>query len=56
MSTRCLLEMASQTISFILNDNDLEYLDSYARLKGLSRSSLLRMIVREWIQEKRRTP
>ena len=48
--------MVSETISFIINDEDLEYLDSYANLKGLSRSSLLRMIVREWIQEKRIIP
>ena len=48
--------MVSETISFIINDEDLEYLNNYANLKGLSRSSLLRMIVREWIQEKRIIP
>lgn len=45
--------MVSETISFIINDKDLEYLDNYAKIKGLSRSSLLRMIVREWIQREK---
>lgn len=43
----------TKTASVILSGEDLEFLDNYAEKNGLSRSSLLRMIVKEWIRKEK---